>query len=186
LTEVRSPQRQLSPDSVGPDRAESTFLRGIANKAKADKHHRFRDLYRCLNVDLLLACWLDLNKDAASGVDGVTAAAVVVLAGKFAFGKRFFNSSEGDSIMTTKREIEVFSAGCPACAETIELVNQVACPSCEVSILDMNRTDVAQRAKGLGIRSVPAVVIDGKLADCCTGRGPQEATLRAAGLGQPA
>jgi glutaredoxin 3 len=88
--------------------------------------------------------------------------------------------------MTTKREIEVFSAGCPACAETIELVNQVACPSCEVSILDMNRADVAQRAKGLGIRSVPAVVIDGKLADCCTGRCPLEATLRAAGLGQPA
>lgn len=86
--------------------------------------------------------------------------------------------------MTAKRQIEVFSAGCPVCAETIELVNQVACPSCEVSVLDMNRAAVAQRAKGLGIRSVPAVVIDGKLADCCTGRGPQEATLRAAGLGQ--
>jgi len=86
--------------------------------------------------------------------------------------------------MTTKRKIEVFSAGCPACAETIELVNRLACPSCEVSVLDMSQTDVAQRAKGLGIRSVPAVVIDGKLADCCTGRGPQEATLRAAGLGQ--
>lgn len=86
--------------------------------------------------------------------------------------------------MTAKRKIEVFSAGCPACAETIEMVNRVACSSCEVSILDMNRADVAQRAKGLGIRSVPAVVIDGKLADCCSGRGPQEATLRAAGLGQ--
>ncbi len=88
--------------------------------------------------------------------------------------------------MTTRRKIEVFSAGCPACVETIALVNRVTCPSCEVSVLDMNRPDVAQRAKGLGIRSVPAVVIDGKLADCCTGRGPQEATLRAAGLGQPA
>lgn len=86
--------------------------------------------------------------------------------------------------MTAKRKIEVFSAGCPACEETIELVNRVACSSCEVSILDMNRADVAQRAKGLGIHSVPAVVIDGKLADCCAGRGPQEATLRAAGLGQ--
>ena len=75
MTEVRSPQRQLGPDSVGPDRTESTFLRGIANKAKAQKQNRFRDLYRCLNVDLLLACWLDLNQDAASGVDGVTAAA---------------------------------------------------------------------------------------------------------------
>jgi len=88
--------------------------------------------------------------------------------------------------MSNKRKIEVFSAGCPACRETIDLVNQVACPSCEVSILDMNDPAVASRAKGLGIRSVPAVVIDGKLADCCAGRSPDEATLRAAGLGQPA
>jgi len=87
--------------------------------------------------------------------------------------------------MSNKRKIEVFSAGCPACQETIDLVNQVACPSCEVSVLDMNDTAVASRAKGLGIRSVPAVVIDGKLADCCTGRGPDESVLRQAGLGQP-
>jgi hypothetical protein len=44
---------------------------------------------------------------------------------------------------------------------------------------------VASRAKSLGIRSVPVVVIDDKLADCCAGRGPDEATLRAGGLGQP-
>jgi len=88
--------------------------------------------------------------------------------------------------MRSKRKIEVFSAGCPACRETVDLVNQVACPSCEVSILDMNDAAVASRATGLGIRSVPAVVIDGKLADCCRGPGPDEATLRAAGLGRPA
>ncbi len=87
--------------------------------------------------------------------------------------------------MNTKRKIEVFSAGCPACEETVQLVNRVACPSCEVSVLDMNDSAVSKRAKDLGIRSVPAVVIDGKLADCCAGRGPDEATLRAAGLGQP-
>ena len=86
--------------------------------------------------------------------------------------------------MTTKRKVEVFSAGCPVCVETIELVNRVACPSCEVGILDMNQAAVARRAKELGIRSVPAVVIDDKLEDCCAGRGPQEAVLRAAGLGQ--
>jgi glutaredoxin len=86
--------------------------------------------------------------------------------------------------MATKRKIEVFSAGCPACQETVALVNRVACPSCEVSVLDMKDPTVASRAKSLGIRSVPAVVIDGKLADCCAGRGPDEGTLRAAGLGQ--
>ena len=37
----------------------------------------------------------------------------------------------------------------------------------------------------LGIRSVPAVVIEGKLASCCEGRGPDVAALKAAGLGSP-
>lgn len=83
------------------------------------------------------------------------------------------------------RSIEVFSAGCAACMETIEMVQRAACPSCDVTILDMHDPSVAQRARELGIRSVPAVVIDGKLADCCARRGPDETTLRNAGLGQP-
>jgi len=87
--------------------------------------------------------------------------------------------------MTDKRKIEVFSAGCPVCDDTVKLVNNLACPSCEVNVLDMKTPEIAERAKTLGIRSVPAVVIDGKLADCCTGRGPDEATLKAAGLGKP-
>jgi len=57
--------------------------------------------------------------------------------------------------------------------------------SCEVTVLDMNDPSVASRAKSLGTPSVPSVVIDGELAGCCAGRGPDEATLRSAGLGQP-
>ena len=87
--------------------------------------------------------------------------------------------------MTTKRKIEVFSAGCPECQDAIKTVQDIACPSCAVTVLDMNDATVASRAKSLGIHSVPAVAIDGKLADCCTSRGPDEATLRAAGPGQP-
>ena len=83
-----------------------------------------------------------------------------------------------------KRVVEVFSAGCPACEETIDLVKRLACPSCEVSILDMKDAAVAKRARSLGVRSVPTVAIDGRLADCCTGRGPDETALKAAGLGQ--
>jgi len=86
--------------------------------------------------------------------------------------------------MTTKRTIEVFSAGCPACEDTIRLVNSVACPSCDVKVLDMRDAAVAKRARELGVRSVPAVAIDGHLAGCCSGRGPEESVLRAAGLGQ--
>jgi hypothetical protein len=49
-----------------------TFLRAIAEKACKDKHHRFGDLYRWLNQDVLRLCFFRLRKDAASGVDGVT------------------------------------------------------------------------------------------------------------------
>ena len=87
--------------------------------------------------------------------------------------------------MAQKRNVEVFSAGCPACEDTIRLVNSIACPSCEVTVLDMREAAVASRAKQLGIRSVPAVVINGKLADCCAGRGVDAGTLRSAGVGQP-
>ncbi len=87
--------------------------------------------------------------------------------------------------MTTKRKVEIFSGGCPVCKETVEMINNNDCASCEVSVLDMNKPEVVDRAGSLGIRSVPSVVIDGKLSDCCSGRGPDEATLRAAGLGKP-
>ena len=87
--------------------------------------------------------------------------------------------------MTRKRKIEVFSAGCPACDDTVRLVERIACPSCEVTVLDMNDPAIADRAKELGVRSVPAVVVDGAPAGCCSGRGPDEAGLRASGVGQP-
>jgi len=87
--------------------------------------------------------------------------------------------------MATKRKIEVFSAGCPACEDIVHLVNRIACPSCEVTVLDMHDPAIAGRARRLGVRAVPAVAIDGKLADCCAGAGPDEAALRAAGLGSP-
>ena len=86
--------------------------------------------------------------------------------------------------MNDKRQIEVFIAGCPVCDDAISLVNRLACPSCEVTTLDMRTSEVADRAKALGVRSIPAVVIDGKVADCCQ-KGINEETLKTAGLGQP-
>jgi len=87
--------------------------------------------------------------------------------------------------MAEKRLIEVFSAGCAVCDRTVQRVRDLACDFCVVEVRDMKDPAVAARAADLGIRSVPAVVIDGRLADCCAGRGPDEAALRAAGLGQP-
>jgi glutaredoxin 3 len=87
--------------------------------------------------------------------------------------------------MNTKRKIEIFSAGCSACEETIVLVNNIICPSCEVEVLNMQQSNVAAKAKEYGIRSLPAIVIDEKLADCCAGRGTNEATLKANRIGSP-
>lgn len=82
--------------------------------------------------------------------------------------------------MATKKKIEIFSAGCSTCKETIELVRRLAGSSHEVVIHDMQKSDVAAKAKQDGVRSVPAVVIDGKLAGCCAGRGPDEKILQSA------
>ena len=87
-------------------------------------------------------------------------------------------------MMTSKRKIEIFSAGCPVCQETIDLVNKMTCSSCEVIVLDMNMAETSKRAATLGIKSVPAVLVDGQLAGCCSGRGVEETKLRQAGVGQ--
>ena len=86
--------------------------------------------------------------------------------------------------MSSKRKIEIFSAGCPACQEAVDGVKELAGTAAEVEVLDMHQQDVADRAKQIGVRSVPAVAVDGQLADCCTGRGVDLETLRRQGVGQ--
>ena len=85
-----------------------------------------------------------------------------------------------------KRTIEVFSAGCPCCDETVKLVQSIVCPSCDLQILDMRSDKTAQaKAKQYGVKRVPAVVVDGKLADCCQ-QGPVDVNaLRSLGVGTP-
>ncbi len=84
---------------------------------------------------------------------------------------------------TRKRQIEIFSAGCSTCKETIKLVQSLACDSCNIKVHDMNVRGVAAKAKKYGVQRLPAIVIDGKLAACCASRAVDAKTLRAAGLG---
>jgi RNA-directed DNA polymerase len=51
----------------------STFLQGIAKKAQVQPRHRFGNLYEVLNEAFLKECWRDIRKDAAYGVDRVSA-----------------------------------------------------------------------------------------------------------------
>jgi hypothetical protein len=87
--------------------------------------------------------------------------------------------------MSNKRKIEIFSAGCPLCFEAEKKVRELACPSCEVTVVNMKEPTSIKRANELGVLSVPAVAIDGKLAGCCAGSGIDEQALLDAGLGKP-
>ena len=50
-----------------------TSLQGRAKKAESQKGYRFRNRYGMLDEDFLKQCWRDIRKDAASGVDQVSA-----------------------------------------------------------------------------------------------------------------
>jgi len=67
------PVKETRAGHAGSGKHEPTSLRAIATRAKESKHHRFRNLYREVNAELLMHCWHGLNKDAASGVDQLTA-----------------------------------------------------------------------------------------------------------------
>ena len=84
-----------------------------------------------------------------------------------------------------KRQVEVFTAGCPVCEPTVQLVQEMACSNCEVTVYDLSKQG-AEKIKEYGITTVPAVVVDGRLAACCQDSGPNEEQLRAAGIGQAA
>jgi len=88
-----------------------------------------------------------------------------------------------------KRLVEVFTSGCFLCEEAVSIVRELACPSCEVKVYDLSQDEgmdeAREKARQYGVTSVPAVVVNGKLAECCQRRGVDAATLAAAGVGQP-
>ena len=77
-----------------------------------------------------------------------------------------------------KHRIEIFSAGCKICRDAIEEIHKLAGSEDEVLVHDMHQEEIAIRAFQQGIRSVPAVVIDGRVASCCSFRGVEECVLR--------
>ena len=85
-----------------------------------------------------------------------------------------------------KRRVEIFSAGCRTCQRTIDQLREEIDPRHEIVVHDMhNDKSAAERAESFGIRTVPAVVVDGFLLACCKNKGPTLSELHAAGLGRP-
>jgi len=57
-----------------------------------------------------------------------------------------------------KRKIEIFTAGCPLCDETLKLVKE-AVASCGCEVVERRAADANQH----GIKAMPAVVVDGEV-----------------------
>jgi glutaredoxin len=85
----------------------------------------------------------------------------------------------------SKRKVEVFTAGCPVCADLENLVKDTACPDCELTIYNLNKGEGVEESKKYGITTVPAVVVNGRLLDCCRRNRITKEDLLAAGIGKP-
>ena len=62
------------------------------------------------------------------------------------------------------KKIEVFTADCPLCRETLELIKKEACRECEIIERRCSGDECCELAKDYGIKAVPTVVVDGKIA----------------------
>ena len=66
--------------------------------------------------------------------------------------------------MADKREIEVFTAGCSLCEDTVRLVKDaVASCGCEVIERRCPPRQMCEEGKAYGVRAMPTVVVDGAI-----------------------
>ncbi|MDQ4058547.1 MAG: thioredoxin family protein [Actinomycetota bacterium] len=83
----------------------------------------------------------------------------------------------------SRKQIEVFTAGCPVCQPVVDMVNEMAEPG-QVTIRLLGRDDRdAELVARYGIRTVPAVAVDGELLACCRNTGPTREELLNSGIG---
>jgi glutaredoxin len=64
-----------------------------------------------------------------------------------------------------KHKIEMFTSGCPLCQEAVEVVQRAKCPEC--TLIEYNlfeKTEYLEKARRYGVKAVPSIVVDGKLA----------------------
>ena len=91
-------------------------------------------------------------------------------------------------MVSATRRVEVFTAGCPICDETVRLVQSLVCPSCEVKVYDLREGCATNECRGkasqYGITAVPAVAVNGVVLDCCRQEPITADRLRAVGIGQ--
>lgn len=100
---------------------------------------------------------------------------------------KLIKESQEVNAMVTKRRVEIFTAGCILCQEAVKTVRRLACPSCEVVVYDLIKQceskECLDKVRDYGVSRVPTIVVDGKIAECCTASRPSIEELKAAGIG---
>jgi len=84
-----------------------------------------------------------------------------------------------------KRTIEVFTAGCGVCDETLQRIRDIACSSCDIVVHDTHDAGVMDQVRELGITMVPAVVVNGHVLERSADGRYDEQLLREVGIGSP-
>lgn len=88
--------------------------------------------------------------------------------------------------LVIRKRVEVFSAGCRTCQRTIEQLRETLGPEHELIVHEVHQSEAASaRADAFGIRTLPAVAVNGELLACCRNSGPTLTELRAVGVARP-
>ncbi len=61
-------------------------------------------------------------------------------------------------------------------------MKQISCASCDVTVYNLKESGM-DKAKEYGVTSVPTLVVNGKILDCCKRGKPTADDLKAAGIG---
>ena len=87
-----------------------------------------------------------------------------------------------------KRQVEIFTAGCPVCEPVVQMVKETACENCEITIHNLSTQCESKicvtKMEAYGIKRLPAIVVDGQLLGCCKNIEITKTDLINAGIGQ--
>lgn len=65
--------------------------------------------------------------------------------------------------MSSRRKIEIFTAGCPLCQEAVAAIKQ-AVADCGCDMVEHNiSTQISREAQRYGVKAVPTIVVDGQI-----------------------
>ncbi|MEQ8648830.1 MAG: thioredoxin family protein [Cyclobacteriaceae bacterium] len=87
-----------------------------------------------------------------------------------------------------KRNVEIFTANCPVCDPVVQMVKELACDQCEITIYDLIKLCddkvCLSKLEEYQIKKVPAIAVNGKLINCCQDQNISKVELIKAGIGQ--